>query len=149
MIARLKRTWWLALCIVWTACPPSAEFYDVTRCETDASCGEGASCREGLCVAMKCGDGILQPGEACDDGNVADGDGCTSICTEPRCGDGLIAEGEFCDDGNTIDADDCTTECNGARCGDGLVSAGETCDDGNYDEDDDCTTLWRAAALRR
>ena len=112
MIARLKRTWWLALCTVWTACPPSAEFYDVTRCESDASCGEGASCREGLCVAMKCGDGILQPGEACDDGNVADGDGCTSICTEPRCGDGLIAEGEFCDDGNTIDADDCTT---GAR----------------------------------
>jgi cysteine-rich repeat protein len=28
-----------------------------------------------------CGDGILQPGEQCDDGNNNDGDGCSSTCT--------------------------------------------------------------------
>jgi cysteine-rich repeat protein len=28
-----------------------------------------------------CGDGILQPGEFCDDGNTIDGDGCSSTCT--------------------------------------------------------------------
>jgi len=28
-----------------------------------------------------CGNGILEPGEQCDDGNLIDGDGCSSICT--------------------------------------------------------------------
>jgi len=32
-------------------------------------------------AATTCGDGILDPGEACDDGNVANGDGCSSSCT--------------------------------------------------------------------
>jgi cysteine-rich repeat protein len=30
--------------------------------------------------AAMCGNGILDPGEQCDDGNTADGDGCSSIC---------------------------------------------------------------------
>ena len=29
---------------------------------------------------LPCGDGILQPGQACDDANIADGDGCSSLC---------------------------------------------------------------------
>jgi cysteine-rich repeat protein len=37
-----------------------------------------------------CGDGILHPGEQCDDGNNDDGDGCSSTCTlenqPPDCG---------------------------------------------------------------
>ena len=34
-----------------------------------------------------CGDGFLDPNEACDDGNVDDGDFCSSVCTitEPSC----------------------------------------------------------------
>jgi cysteine-rich repeat protein len=32
-----------------------------------------------------CGDGILDGGEACDDGNVADGDGCNSACRIRLC----------------------------------------------------------------
>ena len=28
-----------------------------------------------------CGDGILDPGESCDDGNNASGDGCSSVCS--------------------------------------------------------------------
>ncbi len=28
-----------------------------------------------------CGDGILSPGETCDDGNRADGDGCSQVCS--------------------------------------------------------------------
>src|SRR5687768_5483170 len=28
----------------------------------------------------ECGNGILEPGEACDDGNLVDGDGCESSC---------------------------------------------------------------------
>ena len=48
-----------------------------------------AGAQPALCrrAAEPCGDGFLQPalGEACDDGNRADGDGCDSDCTLP-CG---------------------------------------------------------------
>ena len=33
----------------------------------------------GACTAV-CGDGIVEPGEACDDGNTTNGDGCSSTC---------------------------------------------------------------------
>ena len=33
--------------------------------------------------AAVCGDGVLDPGEACDDGNTVDGDGCQADCTWP------------------------------------------------------------------
>lgn len=36
----------------------------------------------------ECGDGVVQAGEACDDGDVADGDGCSAIC--------VIEEGASC-----------------------------------------------------
>jgi len=45
-----------------------------------------------------CGNGILESGEECDDGNIADGDGCSSICqneiSSPVCGDGICDMGE-------------------------------------------------------
>jgi len=40
----------------------------------------GMSCDGGECVEHLCGDGHLDPGEDCDDGNKADGDGCSSEC---------------------------------------------------------------------
>ncbi len=76
-----------------------------------------------------CGDGINQPPEQCDDGNVLPGDGCNGVCqVEPNwtcppdirqgpctrkvvCGDGVIGPGEVCDDGNTIDGDGCNSTC--------------------------------------
>jgi cysteine-rich repeat protein len=32
------------------------------------------------CVAAVCGNGVIQPGEECDDGNTNNGDGCSSTC---------------------------------------------------------------------
>ncbi len=77
-----------------------------------------------------CGDGMIEGGEACDDGNTVDGDGCNmscqvedgwdcmdepSTCTEipiaPICGDGVVATGEACDDGNTVNGDGCNMSC--------------------------------------
>ena len=110
-----------------------------------------------MTVPPVCGDGDVI-GEACDDGNTASGDGCSSSCTvEPGyactgspstcvaiCGDGLIVGGETCDDGNTSGGDGCTATCTVEEgwtcagspsacapiCGDGLLRGGEACDEG-------------------
>ncbi len=62
-------------------------------------------------TATICGDGILDPGEQCDDGNVVDGDGCDSNCTPTGCGNGIRTAGEDCDDGNRTDGDGCPSTC--------------------------------------
>ena len=41
-----------------------------------ASCSD--TCRE---RAPTCGDGVLNGAEECDDGNLDDGDGCSTTCT--------------------------------------------------------------------
>lgn len=102
-----------------------------------------------------CGNGALESGEECDDGNNVNGDGCTSKCLieevveeEPFCGDGVWDPdiGEECDDGNNEDGDGCSANCMqeedvGPFCGDGIVQPdiGEQCDDGNEDPYDGCT----------
>lgn len=77
--------------------------------------------------------------EECDDGNLADGDGCASDCTVEGCGNGIIdmyADGtqEECDDGNTDDNDGCSSWCTEEYCGNGVTDMGEECDDYWYDE---------------
>ncbi|MCY1059884.1 DUF4215 domain-containing protein [Nannocystis sp. SCPEA4] len=91
-----------------------------------------------------CGDGELDPGEQCDDGNAMDGDGCESDCTTTpgeKCGDGNQDPDEDCDDGNNIDGDGCEGNCRlpvTMECGDGELSPGEQCDDGNTMSGDGC-----------
>ena len=71
----------------------------------------------------ECGNGILEEGEACDDGNTLAGDGCSPTCRPEQlgtCGDGMISVGEQCDDGNTVEGDGCGPTCqveNGWVCG--------------------------------
>ncbi len=80
----------------------------------------------------RCGDSVLDPGESCDDGNNANGDGCSGMCRwEARCGDGRMDPGEVCDDGNNRSGDGCRSDCrSNERCGNGIidVSVGELCD---------------------
>ncbi|WP_081426461.1 lamin tail domain-containing protein [Sorangium cellulosum] len=93
-----------------------------------------------------CGDGVVDAGEVCDDGNTADGDGCSPTCqieASPKlgCGDGALDPGEQCDDDNTEDGDGCSAACQieaPPRCGDGAVDPGEQCDDGNVAGGDGC-----------
>ncbi len=69
-----------------------------------------------------CGDGTMDAGESCDDGNTVDDDACANDCTVPPpppppesfCGDGVVDMGEACDDGNTDNTDGCSTTC---ECG--------------------------------
>jgi len=63
-----------------------------------------------------CGNGIVEEGEQCDDGDDDDHDACGNDCTlcpatEPGCGNGVVEPGEECDDGNTNDSDGCSNTC--------------------------------------
>jgi cysteine-rich repeat protein len=64
-----------------------------------------------------CGNGSVEIGEQCDDGNTAGGDGCSASCQNegggggPVCGNGAVDTGEQCDDGNTTTGDGCSATC--------------------------------------
>ncbi len=91
-----------------------------------------------------CGDNLVQSGEACDDGNGNDSDGCRNDCTlppPPLCGNDTVDTPETCDppgsDPPPQGGNLCRTNC--SYCGDATVDAGEACDDGNTIDDDQCT----------
>ncbi|HEY6175053.1 MAG TPA: DUF4215 domain-containing protein, partial [Kofleriaceae bacterium] len=78
-------------------------------------------------AASRCGDGDLETGEQCDDGNAMPGDGCSAscqiepgwVCISPGspclhlmyCGDGVVTAPEMCDDGNAMPGDGCSGAC--------------------------------------
>ena len=101
------------------------------KCEFDPVCSSTG-------CAARCGDGIIEPGEACDDGDVISGDGCSSTCQVETgyscsgapstctvvCGNGIITAPETCDDGGT-------TSGNGI-CSSWAVTRCVVCDGGSY-----------------
>ncbi|MCB9565942.1 MAG: DUF4215 domain-containing protein [Myxococcales bacterium] len=95
-------------------------------------------------VTPSCGDGVIDEGELCDDGDAnADEAACKLDCTPNVCGDGALHEGvEACDDGNVDDEDGCSSLCAIEACGDGVLQEGlgEACDDGNVDDEDGCSS---------
>ena len=90
------------------------------------------------------GAGAITNPEACDDGNLNDGDACTSQCLNARCGDGFLHPflGEQCDLGEANGvASGCTSACQldaAALCGNGAPDPGEGCDDGGNVSGDGC-----------
>ena len=93
------------------------------------------------CLHPACGDGILDPGEACDP-LLDPGQTCNPDCTVVVCGDGLTQGTEECDDGNTASNDGCSSTCTDEpfSCGNGIVEffAGEVCDDSDTAAGDNC-----------
>jgi cysteine-rich repeat protein len=75
-----------------------------------------------------CSDGVVQAGEACDDGNALDGDGCSSectvedkwTCTEDDEGKSVCEEVDLC--GNEV-----LNPENLEECDDGNREAGDGC----------------------
>ena len=81
-----------------------------------------------LDAGPNCGNGWVDKGEGCDDGNRLSGDGCSANCqVEPNwncpsacepcvmtivCGNAVVQPGEACDDGNTSSGDGCDSTCN-------------------------------------
>ena len=64
-------------------------------------CGATLDCG-GPCPEPVCGNGAIEEGEVCDDGNTADNDYCSADCLSATgsCGDGAVQSNEDCDDGN-------------------------------------------------
>jgi len=142
--------------------------YSVVRCSGSNAAGQlgnGSVIDAG--PPNPCGNGIVERGETCDDGNLASGDGCSNTCAVESgygctgapstcsllCGNGVVDTGETCDDGNRSAGDGCSASCQteagysctGAPstcallCGNGVVDTGETCDDGNRSAGDGCS----------
>ncbi len=92
--------------------------------------------------AAQCGNGIVEAGEACDDGNNIDDDACSNACVLPVCGNGIRQGNEQCDDGDLDAGDGCNDQCiveAPAVCGNGEKEGDEQCDDGNLDNGDFCS----------
>jgi cysteine-rich repeat protein len=116
-----------------------------------------------------CGNGRIDPGEQCDDGNTASDDGCSRtcqivdwppVCPQPPCflvvcGDGVLGSSEVCDDGNVTSGDGCADDCQAVEegwrcpvagkrciplCGDRRLTGSENCDDGNVANGDGCSS---------
>jgi cysteine-rich repeat protein len=104
----------------------------------DATCASGVcnttGGKPGTCAAVGCGNGKVESGETCDDGNTKAGDGCDASCKKEvaaGCGNGKVETGEYCDDGNTKVGDGCDSACKiekGGKC-----TASAACDTGFCD----------------
>ena len=109
-------------------------------------CGEDATC----------GNGLIEIGESCDDGNLNNNDACDNSCQTQTCGNGIREDSEACDaeDVNSLQCSDfgfqlgnitceaCQlklTECYFPHCGDGSIEGSEECDDGNQQSHDGCS----------
>jgi len=101
-----------------------------------------------------CGNGRVENGEDCDDGNITNDDGCSEKCLNEgsvkggsTCGDGNRGKGEDCDKlaGDSVNPG-CSNIClnkgsslGGSICGNGDLGDGEDCDDGNTSSGDGCS----------
>ena len=108
-------------------------------------CGNDASQDEGGEAGVNCGNGVLDKGEKCDDGNKESHDGCSRLCVIEK-GYLCVTPGEPCtkkSDGQ--DPDDPyppgpgPVEPEGPVCGNGELEEGEVCDDRNTESGDGCS----------
>lgn len=110
------------------------------KCSGGGELTAGECSRSGANECTYCGDGVVQvgAGEACDDGNTNNEDGCNNSCqvpVMPKCGDGVCDAGEKCEGGLSCITNQplgsgqiCRLDC--SYCGDGTVQSGEECDEG-------------------
>jgi cysteine-rich repeat protein len=109
-------------CPVGDVCTPNgcASSGDALACSgladgTSCTAKPNGFCHGGACRPEVCGDGVIDPGEACDDGNTVSGDGCSAHCdSDETCGNGVVdyQQGEQCDSGvRGLSGDGCSSQC--------------------------------------
>lgn len=87
-----------------------------------AGCGGGG----GNDPLASCGNGHLDPGEQCDDGNLLDTDDCLSTCVPNTCGDGFIdSTGSRHEDCDGLDV--AGASCNSLGFSPGTLHCSATC----------------------
>jgi CSLREA domain-containing protein len=92
------------------------------------ACDMGAL--EATYVVTSCGNGTIDGGDQCDDGNVRSGDCCTATCQLDGSGT-LCADGDVCTDNACNGAGSCIATNNTSPCNDGQIcTVGETCSAG-------------------
>ncbi len=116
-------------------------------------------------VGPICGNGTVDTGEECEDGNTNNDDGCSNSCkleacncassgdnssdngsTSSTCGNGTVDSGEECEDGNTNSDDGCSNSCKLEACncnssGDDSSDSNSTsssCGNGTVDSSEEC-----------
>jgi polyhydroxybutyrate depolymerase len=104
-------------------------------------------------VACECGDGALRPdcGEQCDDGNLADGDCCSSTCqAEPSASD--CSDADLCDGSESCDGAGTCQAGTPLVCDDGDACTRDSCAPSSGCEADDapatsCADAWEKGSL--
>ncbi len=143
---------------------PQSGFFESGIDNIPNGCTDSCLASGSVSLPALCGNGIIETGEECEDGNIASGDGCSSSCLREGvfgegqilCGNGILnrlpsGAGEDCDDGNRFNGDGCSSLCLNegshsinAQCGNGDIAfdpsvGGEDCDDGNLVSGDGCS----------
>lgn len=107
----------IGLCVRASGTPVSC--CNSADCNTDMVCDISSHTCKGGTIYPVCGNGKLEAGEQCDDGNTVSGDKCSSICqSEITCSkDTDCKTGEKCDNGRCVQT---TKSCN--SCEDFAIS---------------------------
>ncbi|MBK8253302.1 MAG: DUF4215 domain-containing protein [Polyangiaceae bacterium] len=154
----MRRSLHVAAAIVASGALASACLLDAGPLPTSGSGGSGATGGSGGTGAstLACGNGILEEGEGCDDGDSDSENGCNLNCAispgwacvnelgkksvcQKTCGDADMDPGEKCDDGNLAEDDGCSPSCTveiGYKCDDSKPPAEQcylACGDGIFD----------------
>lgn len=95
-------------------CPP---------CSGGDGCASPDDCTSGVCLAEicqepRCGDGVVNGDDICDDGNQSNQDDCNEDCVAASCDDGFH------------NADELDVDC-GGHCGPGSCDVGQSCENDN------------------
>ena len=140
-----KRAWGsvgaLGLAALTSACPAPEQEVFSAGLEAGVEAEESGDEDNDENTEGVCGDGVVDAGEQCDQGEQNSETGqCTPECLIAVCGDGYVrSDYEDCDDANEDENDYCLNDCSANECGDGIVNEGvEACDDANDDETDEC-----------
>jgi hypothetical protein len=103
--------------------------------------------------ATRCGNGMPDPGEECDNGATnsdTQPNACRMSCRSAFCGDGIVDTGEACDPGPGGSVDPmCGATCMPPVCGNGVVEGSEECDAGAMNSDttpNACRTMCKRAS---